>query len=138
MGWVRKSPPERYRPYTPDELAELRRLAGAGMSRARIAEKIGRPPGSVSGVCSFHGIKTCGGPGPQTARPPDFEARIKRMAAEGLPQWQIAKALGVSRNTVGTYCSRHGIRTNGHRRGRSPRVQIQPPSPVETTAEENA
>lgn len=50
-------------PYTVEDLAELRRMAAAGNSRAQMAEKLGRSIGSINGTCAYYGIKTNGGPG---------------------------------------------------------------------------
>lgn len=55
--------PDRRRPYTPEDLSQLRVLAEAGVSQLHIAETMNRSLGSIAGTVIRAGIKTAGGPG---------------------------------------------------------------------------
>lgn len=112
MAYIRKSDK---RPYTKDEIAEMRRLAAEGLSRLKIAEAIGRTPGSVSGECYRHGIKTSAYRSPYT-HAPEFYNQVRALASKGHTLKEISEAMGTTHGAAKRYCFNHGIKTHGHRR----------------------
>lgn len=123
--------------WTPEKIDELKALAAIRppMSAAEIAKKLGVSRNAVIGQCGRRQIALGG----LSGRPPSQVvasrmARIKKLAEQGLAQFQIAKELGVSEKAV--YYARlklgvtvvKGWRVAALSRNRT---ALPPPTPVE-------
>ena len=102
------APPESGRGYSfvsGKEATEIVQLYAKGMSALAVAEKVGRPPRTVTDTLRRHGIEI-------RRTVPICEEIVSEMVAlyeAGLSCAKIAKELGVSRSNVGKQLQQAGV-----------------------------
>jgi hypothetical protein len=100
--------------WTEERVAELRRLAGEGLSDAAVVEAMGLEmlPGSVKNIRKKHGIPAGGRQGGGRAWSDEAIAEVRKLATDGLSTREITDRLGGkhSRSAIIGLCHREGIK----------------------------
>lgn len=93
------------KPWSPEEDDVLRAASASRWPLAEIVERLGRTPTAVRGRARALNL----GIGVRRAYSADEERQLRILAKQGKHYHEIAEALGLSVQSVKTWCQRHGI-----------------------------
>ncbi len=110
------------RPWTPENIDEVRNMLAAGMSRKQVADATGRGFHGIKHVMKLHGIRANSSRPINTpaCRPDvwtaDEDARLKSLILDGLTYRQIADVMGRSVNALESRAFKKGLSPRKARR----------------------
>ncbi len=97
-------------------IAQLRQMAAEGKTKADIAHQFGVAKSHIYRICKREGITTRK-PARRSIPSKVNIAQLRKMAAEGMRQADIAQQFGVSKQRISEICKREGITTRKPAKG---------------------